>query len=198
MLQRCGRNFAGTHRTAEHGEQFENVVSELTHAAKHVTSENLLVTMRVGHLDAMSNVVGAAPLFVHRSDDAKSSSAVEPNDEDISGAAALCNELPDDQRCIADQFDLDSALADDTTTAIRLRLKRNSRWRNSGMIGGETHDCTSDALDSPLMRKRAAGVVSGEPNAARAEKSATATLNLQLGCSGARKLFLACSTRPVR
>jgi hypothetical protein len=104
MLQRCGRNFAGTHRTAEHGEQLENVVSELTHAAKHVTSENLLVTMRVGHLDAMSNVVGAAPLFVHRSDDAKSSSAVEPNDEDISGATALCNELPDDQRCIADQF----------------------------------------------------------------------------------------------
>jgi hypothetical protein len=138
----------------------------------------------------MSNVVGAAPLFVHRSGDAKSSSAVEPNDEDISGATALCNELPDDQRCIADQFYLDSTLADDTTTAIHLRLKRNSRWRNSGMIGGETHDCTSKALDSPIMRKRAAGVVSGEPNAARAEKSATATLNLQLVCSGARKLCL--------
>jgi hypothetical protein len=64
-------------------------------------------------MDVMANV-----LFVHRSGDAKSSSAVEPNDEDISGATALCNELPDDQRCIADQFDLDSALADDTTTAL--------------------------------------------------------------------------------
>jgi hypothetical protein len=74
-----------------------------------VTSENLLVTMRVGHLDVMSNVVGCAT---------KSSSAVEPNDEDISGATALCNALPDDQRCIVDQFYLDSTLADDTTTAF--------------------------------------------------------------------------------
>ena len=74
----------------------------------------------MGNLEVMSNVMGAAPLFVHRSGDAKSSFVSEPNDEDLSGAAALCHELPlpDTYRCIADQFYLDSALADDTTTAI--------------------------------------------------------------------------------
>jgi hypothetical protein len=74
--------------------------------------------MHVGHLEVMSNVAGAVPLFVHRSGDAKSSSVGEPNDEDVCGAAALCHELPDTHRCIVDQFYLDSALADDTTTAI--------------------------------------------------------------------------------
>jgi hypothetical protein len=90
----------------------------LTHAAKRTARENLLVTMHVGRLEVMSNVVGAVPLFVHRSGDAKSSSVGEPNDEGVCGAAALFHELPDTHRCIADQFYLDSALADDTTTAI--------------------------------------------------------------------------------
>jgi hypothetical protein len=74
--------------------------------------------MHVGRLEVMSNVVGAVPLFVHRSGDAKGSFVSEPNDEDLSGAAALCHELPESHRCIADQVYLDSALADDTTTAI--------------------------------------------------------------------------------
>jgi hypothetical protein len=143
----------------------------LTHAAKRTARENLLVTMHVGHLEVMSNVAGAVPLFVHRSGDAKSSSVGEPNDEDVCGAAALCHELPDTHRCIVDQFYLDSTLADDTTTASLLLLKRKSRWRNSGMIGGETHDCTSNALDSSFMRKRAASGSLASPTPHEAKKA---------------------------
>jgi hypothetical protein len=179
MLQRRTRDFAGTYRTAQHGEQLENVVSGLTHAAKRTARENLLVTMHVGHLEVMSNVAGAVPLFVHRSGDAKSSSVGQTTRTSAEPQhCAMSRQTLRAQRCIVDQFYLDSALADDTTTAILCATTAKSRRRNSGMIGGETHDCTSHALDSSIMRKRAAVGVSGEPNAARGEKSVTATLSL--------------------
>jgi hypothetical protein len=59
--------------------------------------------MQVGRLDAMSNVVSASSLLVHRNEDAENSFSVEPNDVDILRAAALREALPDDQRCIADK-----------------------------------------------------------------------------------------------
>jgi hypothetical protein len=126
MLQRRTRDFAGTYRRAQHGEQLENVVAGLTDAAKRVTSENLLVTMHVGHLEVMSNVAGGEPLFVHRSGDAKA----------VLSASQTTRTSAEPQHCaMSCQTLIDASLISfisirpSPTTLQRRFLERNSRRR---------------------------------------------------------------------